>query len=252
MKTEVDRLLSELSDMRGHQAAVGPDHPRFKKWLVDVKAHLSQHGGGVALKCIEQIGFLKKNAEMWRREALTPGEYRKYMADLAEVESLLLENRVEGLAAPPAPTPIEAEKERKPAAQGPNNKGETKIVRQQAQTTVPNVPPRTEPAAKRKTEPAREHAAKSDTAASNRFQAIDQLLVELESEMKSSSTDWDKIQRLMGDLTSLKRTDELVDQLWSAAEMEGVMWEPIRLIMAQLWSLDRDSLIELLPALLKS
>ena len=113
-------------------------------------------------------------------------------------------------------------------------------------------PPPLEKAMGKKVEPNFETITKQHLSASARDQAVDGLMGELNAEMKSPDPDWDKIQRIMGDLLGLKQTGELLDRLRAETNTPGVKWESIREIMAQLWSIKKEIIIDLLPTLLKS
>lgn len=87
---------------------------------------------------------------------------------------------------------------------------------------------------------------------SAREKAIDQLMAELSAEMKSLGPDWERIQRVMGCLLGLKKTEELIERLKAQVKNPQIKWEAVRKLMAQLWSIKREIVIDLLPTLFKS
>jgi hypothetical protein len=103
-----------------------------------------------------------------------------------------------------------------------------------------------------KIEPNFNHVTEEQVSVSSREKAVDQLMGELGAEMKSPDPDWERIQRVMGGLLGLKKTEELVERLRAEVRNPDVKWEAVRKLMSQLYWIKKEMVIELLPTLLKS
>jgi hypothetical protein len=103
-----------------------------------------------------------------------------------------------------------------------------------------------------KIEPNFNHVTEEQVSVSSREKAVDQLMGELGAEMKSPDPDWERIQRVMGRLLGLKKTEELVERLRAEVRNPDVKWEALRELMSQLWSIKKEIIIGLLPTLLRS
>lgn len=96
------------------------------------------------------------------------------------------------------------------------------------------------------------HVTEQHLSVSSREEAVDQLMGELGAEMKSLDPDWERIQRVMGGLLGLKKTEELVERLKAEIRNPDVKWEAVRKLMSQLYWIKKEMVIELLPSLLES
>jgi hypothetical protein len=185
---------------------------------------------------------------MWSQYEVDQENLLKYKADLEVLEKMLEElgggsDRSDGSS---------ADQKMRELFLTPEEETEKKEGESETETDATTEPPPLEKTMGKKVEPSFETITKKHLSASARDQAVDGLMAELNTEMKSPNPDWDKIQGIMGDLLGLKQTGELLDRLRAEASTPGVKWESIREIMAQLWSIKKEIIIDLLPTLLKS
>ena len=179
---------------------------------------------------------------------MSQGDMRKLKADFESVQTILEDM---GGGSGPSGESYADQKMRELFLESTEEVPETETTDEE-KSEVTKEPPTLEIAMNEKIEPNFEVITKQHLSASVRDQAVDRLMTELNSEMKSSNPDWEKIQRVMGDLMGLKKTGELLDQLKTEVNKRGVKWESVREIMAKLWAIKKEIIIDLLPTLLKS
>jgi hypothetical protein len=249
MRNEADRLLEELEYIRSNAGTVGPDHSKVKKWVVDMRAFLAREGNVKRLKRFEQLGFVKGGSEMWQQDDQSQRNISRYKEELEKVEKILQETgELSGPSSGTSADEIMRELFFTPSEDEEQSEGSE----DEAEEAVTEEPSLVEKAMDQKIEPNFELISKKHLSASAREQAVDQLMAQLNAEMKSAEPDWDKIQKTMGDLMGLKKTGELLDRLKAEVNTPGVTWEAVREIMAQVWSIRKEIIIDLLPTLFKS
>ena len=91
MHRKIDHLVEDLTHLLGHQCWVGPEHPRFKRWLAEARWYLRSRGGAAERKRFEALGFVRARPKLWKREEDTPGELRAFRADLEKARALFEE-----------------------------------------------------------------------------------------------------------------------------------------------------------------
>jgi len=239
--------LEELEDIRSNAGTVGPDHPKAKKWIVNMKAFLAREGNTKRLKRFEQLGFVKAGSEMWRQDDSGQRNISRYKQELEKVEKILQET---GELSGPSRGSSADEIMRELFFTPPEEEKQPETSEDEAEETDAEEPSLVEKTMDQKIEPNFEVISKKHLSASAREQAVDQLMTNLNTEMKSAEPDWDKIQKTMGDLMGLKRTGELLDRLKAEVNTPGVTWEAVREIMAHVWSIRKEIIIDLLPTLL--
>lgn len=248
MRNEMDRLFEDLEYIRSNAGTVGPDHPKVKKWIAEVKGYLTHEGNTKGLKQFEQLEFVKGGSEMWSQYDINQGNTRKYKEDLDRVEAIL--EKMGGRSRPSGESSAD-QKMRElfltPTEENTQEESEGEGVKE-----VMEEPFKSESTTDQKIEPNFEAITKQHLSASSREQAVDQLMAELNAEMKSSDPDWEKIQQVMSDLMGLKKTGELLDRLKAEVNKPEVKWETVREIMVQIWSIKKEIIINLMPTLLKS
>jgi hypothetical protein len=293
MRNEADQFFEDLEYIRSNAGSVGPDHPKVKKWVAEVREYLKREGNPRDLKKFEQLEFVRRGAEMWSQNNVSPGNIRKYQTQLDQVETILAKmvepssqssadqklrelfltpeeestdedpleeaevetqvetlveknliesrNEEEALEETEVETQVEALVEKTLVEE----KGERQIAISEGFLNLENV-------MNQKIEPNFETVTKQHLSPPARERAVDQLIAELSTEMKSLDPDWDKIQRVMGSLMGLKKTGELLERLKAETNNPGVKWEAVRKIMGQLWSIKKEMVIDLLPTLLET
>lgn len=261
MRDEVDQLLEDLEYIRSHAGSVGPDHPKVKKWVSEVRDYLNRDGNAGELKKFDQLDFVKGGSQMWSQNTITQGNVRKYKADLDKVETMLekmtktsgqafVEQRIKEVFFPSTDEstekeiPVESQLEMLLEESPSEHKEGGREKKAGGPLSLEN-------AMDQKIEPNFEAITKQHLSSSTRDQAVDQLMAELSTEMKSLDPDWEKIQRVMGRMMGLKKTGELLERLKAEANNPGVKWEAVQKIMAELWSINKEIVIGVLPALLK-
>ena len=93
MRNEADRLLEDLEYIRSNAGSTGPGHPKFKRWLSDVRTHLGREGTSKELKRFEQLETVRGGPEMWSRDEPAPADLRRFRSDLTKVEAILKETQ---------------------------------------------------------------------------------------------------------------------------------------------------------------
>lgn len=278
MRNEADQLLEDLEYIRTHAGSVGPDHPRVKKWVAEVRDYLKRERNTGGLKKFEQLEFVKRGAEMWSRDNVTRGNIRKYQAQLDTVEAILgkmvgpasqssADQKLRELFLTPDEETPEEETEVETIIETEQEALEATEVETQVEALVekylventdegqeenPGELLNLEKAMDQKIEPNFETVTKQHLSPSTREKAVDHLMAELGTEMKSLDPDWEKIQRVMSGMMGLKKTGELLDRLKAEANNPEIKWEAVRKVMVQLWSINKEIVIDLLPTLLKS
>jgi len=240
-------LLEELEHIRSNAGTVGPDHPKVKKWVVDMRAFLAREGNAKSLKRFEQLGFVKAGSEMWRQDDSGQRNISRYTQELEKVEKILQET---GELSGPSSGSSADEIMRELFFTSSEDQEQPEESEDEVEEAVTEEPTPLEKTIDQKIEPNFEVISKKHLSASTREQAVDQLMTNLNTEMKSAEPDWDKIQKTMGDLMGLKKTGELLDRLKAEVNTPGVTWEAVREIMAQVWSIRKEIIIDLLPTLL--
>lgn len=269
MKNEADRLLEDLDDIRSNSGTTGPGHPKVNKWVGEVRNLLTHEGNRKKLKRFEHLEFVKGGSEMWSQDVISPGNVKKFKAELETIERILKEmagpseatsegsadqkmrelfltsddEEANEEAQEETPEEILLDTEVETPTES-TDKGKEEIIEEESLNL--------EKTMDQKIDPNFEAVTKQHLSASARTQTIDQLMGELNSEMKSADPDWNKIQDVMGGLMGLKKTGELLDQLKGEVSKRGAKWETVRPIMAELWSIKKDIIIDLLPTLLKA
>jgi hypothetical protein len=249
MKNEADRLMEELEHIRSNAGTVGPDHPKVKKWVGDMRALLTRDGNAKRLKRFEQFGFVKGGSEMWSQYDEGQRNISAYKEELDKVAKILEET---GELSQPSSESSADEILRELFFTPSEDDNQPEEREEKTDKTATQETPPLEKAMDQKIEPNFEVISKKHLAPSAREQAVDQLMAELNTEMKSAEPDWDKIQKTMADLMALKKTGELLDRLKAQVNTPDVTWETVREIMAELWSVRKEIIIDLLPTLLKS
>ena len=241
--------MEELESIRSNAGTVGPDHPKAKKWVVDMRAFLTREGNAKTLKRFEHLGLVKGGSEMWGQYDEGQPNMSRYREELEKIEKMLQET---GELSGPSSGSSADEIMRELFLTPPEDDEQPEESEDQAEEAVTEKPSLVEKTMDRKIEPNFKPISKKHLSASTREQAVDQLMANLNAEMKSAEPDWDKIQTTMGDLMGLRKTGELLDRLKAEANTPGVTWEAVREIMAQVWSIRKEIIIDLLPTLLKS
>lgn len=214
MAGQAHRLLEELGLIRDRAGEMGPDHPRFKRWHLEVKSFFRRQGDEVSLRRFEHLSFARGNGAMWKRGDLSPQEVRRFRGDL-ETARAVLERAPDG-----------------PAADAPScspRRGGGKDMET------------TQEAGERK----------NLLNPEGRNQAIDRLLAQLEAELKRPDATVESAQGVMNELLTYKRVAGLLDRLRSEAAKADARWEPVREVMAELWAVRKELLVDLLPSLLR-
>ena len=242
-------MLEELEHIRSNAGTVGPDHPKVKKWVVDMRAFLAREGNAKRSKRFEQLGFVKGGSEMWKHDDQSQRNISRYKDELEKVEKILEET---GELSGPSSGSSADEIMRELFFTASEDQEQPEESEDEAEEAVTEEPSPVEKTMDQKIEPNFEVISKKHLSTSAREQAVDQLMAKLNAEMKSAEPDWDKIQATMGDLMGLKKTGELLDRLKAEVNTPGVSWEAVREIMAQVWSIKKEIIIDLLPTLLKS
>lgn len=289
MKNEADQLLEDLDYIRSNAGTAGPDHPTVKKWIGEVRSCFTREGNKKNLKKFERLESVKGGSEMWNQYAINPGNVRKFKAELDIVQGIL--RKIAGPSEPdgessadqkmrelfltpeeesteeeaPKETQEETPEETQDETQDENEVEnqvealveerliETKDERDQEEKieTVEDVI-ELEKTMDQKIEPNFEAVTKQHLSTSAREKAVDQLMDDLKTQMKSSEPDWEKIQGVMGDMMGLKKTGELLERLNANLNTPGIPWDMVRENMAQLWSIKKEMIIDLLPTILES
>jgi len=275
MRNEADQLLEDLEYIRTNAGSFGPDHPKVKKWVAEVREYLRREKNSSGLKKFERLEFVKGRAEMWSQDNPARGNIGKYQAQLDTVKAVLgkmtdasgqssADQKMRELFL----TPEQGEEEEQEALQDEDvlEMKEEAEVATQVEALVEKALAQSEEREKgdepegllavektmdQKIEPSFETVTKQHLSPSAREKAVDQLMAELGTEMKSLDPDWEKIQRVMSSMMGLKKTGELLDRLKAEANNPEVKWEAVRKVMAQLWSIKKEIVIDLLPTLLK-
>jgi hypothetical protein len=262
MRNEVERLLEDLDYIRGNAGNLGPDHPKVQKWVVEVRDYLDLHGNKDELRRFERLGFVRSGIRTWLQQNVTPGGIRKYCADLEKIRGVL--ERTAG----PKGTSSADEKMRELYLNPDEEKDDEESLERAEEETVPDQVlaenkgegekenrkelQQSENTMDEKIEPNFENITTQHLSVSAREKGVDQLMAELSAEMKSLDPDWEKIQRVMGSLLGLKKSEELVERLKAEVRNPDIRWKPIRELMFQLWSIRKEIVIDLLPTLLRS
>jgi len=280
MNNDADQLLEDLDHIRSNAGTVGPDHPKVKKWVGEARSYLTREGNRKSLKKFDQLEFVKGGSEMWSQYSITQGNIRKYKAELDKVETIL--EKIGGRSRPSSEssadekmrelflTPDEETTEEETEVETLTETEEEIIEQAEVETQLEALVEKNlvesrdegerenrgkllslENAMDQKIDPNFEAVTKQHLSASTREGAVDQLMAELSAEMKSLDPDWEKIQRVMGNMMGLKKTGELLDRLKAEVNNPEVKWEAVRKLMAQLWSIKKEIIIDLLPTLLK-
>jgi hypothetical protein len=287
VKSEVDQLLEDLENIRSNAGTAGSDHPKVKKWVAEVRSHLAREGHKKDRKKFEQLQIVKGGSEMWGQHTVDPSSVKKLKAELDVIEAIL--EKMTGTSEEPGEssadqkmrelflTPDEesaeeaVQEEAREETQEEtldesevechvDNLIEKRLVEtkdeghQQGQIEIENVKNITdlEKTMDQKIEPNFEAVSKQHLSPSTREKAVDKLMDDLKTQMKSSEPDWEKIQGVMSDMMGLKKTGELLERLNATTNTPGVPWEIVRDSMAQLWSIKKEIIIDLLPTLLKT
>lgn len=281
MRNEADGLLEDLEYIRSNAGTVAPDHPKVKKWIAEVRGYLTHEKNKKELKRFEHLDFVKGGSEMWSQYSITQGNIRKYKAELDKVETILGKigehSRPSGESSADEKmrelflTPDEETTEEETEVEAIIETAEETVEQAEVETQLEALVEKTfvesadqgerenrgellslEKAMDHKIEPNFEAVTEQHLSTPAREKAVDQLMAELGAEMKSLDPDWEKIQRVMGDMMGVKKTGELLERLKAEANNPEVKWEAIRKIMAQLWAIKQEIIIDLLPTLLKS
>lgn len=262
MRSEIDQLLEDFEYIKSNAGSVGPDHPKVKKWVTDLRGFLNREGNNRDLKKLEQLEFVKNGAEILSQHGVTQGNIRNYKADLDKVGAIL-----EKMVGPPDKSSTDEKIKELLFAPSEETVPEDIAVETQIDSLVEEAlvetktpggikiieePLKLESTMDRKVEPNFEVVEKQHLSASARDEAVDKLMADLKAEMKSSEPNWEKIEGVMGDMMGLKKTGEILERLKANVNTPGVSWESVREIMAELWSIKKDIVIDLLPTLLKT
>jgi hypothetical protein len=262
MRSEIDQLLEDFEYIKSNAGSVGPDHPKVKKWVTDLRGFLNREGNNRDLKKLEQLEFVKNGAEILSQHGVTQGNIRNYKADLDKVGAIL-----EKMVGPPDKSSTDEKIKELLFAPSEETVPEDIAVEKQIDSLVEEAlvetktpggikiieePLKLESTMDRKVEPNFEVVEKQHLSASARDEAVDKLMADLKAEMKSSEPNWEKIEGVMGDMMGLKKTGEILERLKANVNTPGVSWESVREIMAELWSIKKDIVIDLLPTLLKT
>ena len=81
MKNEADQLLEDLDYIRSNAGTAGPDHPKVKKWIGEVRSCVTREANKKNLKKFERLESVKGGSEMWSQYAINPGNVRKFNID---------------------------------------------------------------------------------------------------------------------------------------------------------------------------
>ena len=241
--------MEELEYIRSNAGTVGPDHPKVKKWVADMRALLTRDGNAKRLKRFEQLGFVKGGSEMWSQYDEGQRNISGYKEELDKVDKILQET---GELSEPSSGSSADEILRELFFTPSEDENQPEESERKTDKTVTEETTPLEKAMDQKIEPNFDVISKKHLAASAREQAVDQLMAELNAEMKSAEPDWENIQKTMADLMGLKKTGELLDRLKAEVNTPGVTWEAVREIMTEVWSIRKEIIIDLLPTLLKS
>jgi hypothetical protein len=87
----IERLVEDLALLLGHPGWVGPEHPRFKRWLSEARWYVRTRASEGERKRFEALGFVRARPTLWKREEDTPGELRSFRADLERARELFEE-----------------------------------------------------------------------------------------------------------------------------------------------------------------
>ncbi|NIO05677.1 MAG: hypothetical protein GTN74_14055 [Proteobacteria bacterium] len=262
MRSEVDQLLEDLEYIRSNAGSIGPDHPKVKKWVGEVRSYLNREKNTKGLKKFEQMDFVKGGTEMWSQNTISRGSIRNYKADLDRIEGIL--EKMEGSSSDSSPDEkikelLFASSEEPTPEEIPVDAQIDSLVedapvetRKEEEKKAIKEPLRLESTMDQNVEPNFEAIKKQHLSASARDEAVDKLMDDLKAEMKSSEPDWGKIQNVMADMMGLKKTGEILERLKANVNTPGVSWETVREIMSELWAIKKDMVIDLLPTILKT
>ncbi len=285
MKNEADQLLEDLDYIRSDAGTAGPDHPKVKKWIGEVRSCVTREGNKKNLKKFERLESVKGGSEMWSRYAIDPGNVRKFKAELDIVEEILrkiagpsepagessADQKMRELFLTPEEESTEEEAPKETQEETPEETQDENEVQNQVEALVEERLVETkdkeikqekieivEDATKlekimdQKIEPNFEAVTKQHLSTSAREKAVDQLMDDLKTQMKSSEPDWEKIQGVMSGMMGLKKTGELIERLNANLNTPGIPWDMVRENMAELWSIKKEIIIDLLPTILES
>jgi len=233
MKAEIERLLDGLAELREDRRSIGPHHPKFLEWLAAARHCLAQAEDRTALDRFEVLRVARAGNAMWRREELPPAELKGVLTDLAEVEEIL-----RTLGAAESANAIK--KDRRTASAPRQQAGVDGMYGTSGSATK-------EPTVNKGTDTSGGARPPQPTHA----KAMESLLTDLGEELKRPEGDVTKIQKMMGDLLDLKKTGDLVERALAAATDPAARWDSVRAPLAQLWAVNREIVVDLLPALLK-
>lgn len=93
MVPKIDRLIGELAHLQDQRGKVGPNHPRFQRWLAETQAYLRHRGKREEISRFEGLGVVRARPRMWRNEESSAAEFKDFRADLERVRRLLEEVR---------------------------------------------------------------------------------------------------------------------------------------------------------------
>jgi len=233
MNTEVERLLEGLADLREDRSSIGPHHPKCVEWVGAVRQCLRQADDRAALDRFEILRVSRFTNAVWRREELPREELRGVLAELDELEGLL--RKVARAADPTERKPLTGTG---PAPEQPGDRNGT---------GDPSGPRPGEPTVTQNTD----ISGSLRPIQPNRAKTMDAVLADLGEQRKRPDRDLTKNQQVMGDLLELEKTGDLMEKALSAAAEPGARWDSVRAPLAQLWTVNREIVLDLLPALLK-